>query len=396
MLNYAGSAAATDKLDVDDLFTVGAASEKAEDSKSSPDTAEKPESKVQSEKTDEKSGQTAVSKRRKKKSRKQELGSAVLELYKKERLEKARKRAEARARKSQDEPTQIGYTLSYRGLKNSKQLGGRGHFGLIELTNKGGGELKGTVEPAHPCVRTQPTRFEGNEVRVTYQVDPADMPSTGRVGLTINTTDERVELRLDELVPTSWLRERNVSQSLGLLALPSLVYTIWLFLLLSVILGPSVEQSIKFFGTNPTLEKMPWPFHLRLWSFSVLAILPGASAIPGVIKSIFARLDYSVQEETRWWLPGLMMLPTLVMLLVMYGTNFWVFDVPPGRLPPLGSRLVLTVLTFGLNLLATSLFSLQTTMWWEDRSDSQAAKNYFLGFWSITIILGVVVTFFMW
>jgi hypothetical protein len=400
---FAGSAGATQKLDIDDMFAGSASAPETEQVESSKEET-KATKKVQNKTTQgekdrelERQNQASIAtKRRKKKARKQELGSAVLELYKKERLEKARKRAEARARKSQDDPTQISYSLSYRGLKNSKQLGGRGHFGLIELTNKGGGQLKGTVEPAHPCVRTQPTRFEGNEIRVTYQVDPADMPSTGRVGLTINTTDQRVELRLDELVPTSWLRERTVAQALGLLSAPSLIYSVWLVLLLTVILGPSVEQSIKFFGVNTSIDKMPWVPHLRLWSFSVLAILPGASAIPGIIKSLFARLDYTVQEESRWWLPGVMMLPTLIMLLVMYGTSLWTFDVPPGRLPPLASRLVLTVLTFGLNLLATSLFSLQTTMWWEDRSDSKAAKGTFIGFWSTTIILGVVVTFFMW
>jgi hypothetical protein len=396
---FAGSSAVTEKLDVDDLFTGAApAPEGADDVVEGKDKSDKSDDKPeQPKKAEERPYPTAIStKRRKKKSRKQELGSAVLELYKKERLEKARKRAEARARKSQDEPTQLSHNLSYRGLKNSKQLGGRGHFGLIELTNLGGGQLKGTVEPAHPCVRVQPTRFEGNEVRVTYQVDPADMPSTGRVGVTINTADQRVELRLDELVPTSWLSERNLIQAIGLLMAPSLAYGVWLLLLLAVILGPSVEQSIAFFGSSPELDKMPWPIHLRLWSFSVLAILPGASAVPGFIKALFARFDFSVQEELRRYLPALMMLPSIVMLAMMYGTSYWTFDVPPGRLPPLASRMVISVLTFGLNLLATSLFSLQTTIWWEDNAASQAAKRTFIGFWSTTIILGVVVTFFMW
>ena len=180
------------------------------------------------------------------------------------------------------------------------------------------------------------------------------------------------------------------------MVVPSCVYGFWLTILMGALIGPSVAKSIQMFGMNPELGKLPWVPHLQLWSFAVLAILPGASAIPGLIKSLFARLDYTVQEEIRWYLPALMMLPTLVFLAVMYGTSLWVFKVPPARLPPLGSRLVLTVLTFGLNLLATSLFSLQTTMWWEDRSDSMGAKRTFIGFWATTIILGVVLTFFMW
>lgn len=395
---FSGSAGATQKLNIDDMF-LGATTANEESPKEKPPEAKDTKAaggEAPSAGAVMASAAADIKKRRKKKSKKQELGSAVLELYKKERLEKARRRAEARARKAESEPTQLNYNLQYRGLKNSKQLGGRGHFGLIELSNVGGGELKGTVEPAHPCVRVQPTRFEGNQVRVTYQVDPADMPSTGRVGLTINTQDQRVELRLDRLVPTSWFSERNLMEAIGLMVVPSCVYGFWLTILMGALIGPSVAKSIQLFGMNPELGKLPWVPHLQLWSFAVLAILPGASAIPGLIKSLFARLDYTVQEEIRWYLPALMMLPTLIFLAVMYGTSLWVFKVPPARLPPLGSRLVLTVLTFGLNLLATSLFSLQTTMWWEDRSDSTGAKRTFIGFWATTIILGVVLTFFMW
>ena len=392
---FSGSAGATQKLDIEDMF-IGANTPKEEAKPDKPAEKEAASEAAPTAASIFASSAAEVKKRKKKKSKKQELGSAVLELYKKERLEKARRRAEARARKEETEPTQLSYTLQYRGLKNSKQLGGRGHFGLIELNNTGGGELKGTVEPAHPCVRVQPTRFEGNQIRVTYQVDPADMPSTGRVGVTINTQDQRIELRLDRLVPTSWFSERNLMEAIGLMAVPSCIYALWLTILMGGLIGPSVAKSIQVFGMNPELGKLPWVPHLQLWSFAVFAIIPGASAIPGLIKSLFARLDYTVQEEIRWYLPALMMLPSLVMLAVMYMTSLWVFNVPPGRLPPLGSRLVITVLTFGLNLLATSLFSLQTTMWWEDRSDSMGAKRTFIGFWATTIILGVVLTFFMW
>ncbi|MFA7482054.1 MAG: hypothetical protein WC314_16230 [Vulcanimicrobiota bacterium] len=384
---FSGSGA-TQKLDIEEMFA-GAAPEPLKKEVATGQSLEKPVNEESSTAESEKK------KRRKKKSKKQELGSAVLELYKKERLEKARRRAEARARKAEEEPTILSYTLQYRGLKNSKQLGGRGHFGIIELNNNGGGELKGTIEPAHPCVRVQPTRFEGNQVRVTYQVDPADMPSTGRAGLTINTQDQRVELRLDRLVPTSWLRERSLPEAIGLMALPSCLYAFWLTLLLAALVGPSVGAAIALFAKDQELEKLAFLPHLQLWSLAVFAILPGASGIPGLVKSLFARLDYTVQEEIRWYMPGLMMLPTVVMFAVMYGTDLWVFNVPPGRLPPLASRLVLCTLTFGLNLLATSLFSLQTTTWWEDRSDTQGAKRTFIGFWALTVILGVVVTFFM-
>lgn len=394
---FSGSAV-PQQLDVDDMFTGAAPDPMGGEAKDSvtDDLFSKATAQTEGASASAAASAAALKKKKKKKSKKQELGSAVLELYKKERLEKARKRAEARARKAESEPTQLSFTLQYRGLKNSKQLGGRGHFGLLELKNVGGGELRGTIEPDHPCVKVQPNRFEGNQVRVVYQIDPADMPSTGRTGLTINTQDERISLRLDRLVPTSWWRERTQVQALALLGAPSALYGFWLLLLLAVFLGPSVEEAFRFYGQSTDLEKIPWSTHLRAWMFAVLAILPGASGIPAAIKSMFARFDYSVQEETRWMLIPFMMLPTLVMISLMYGTNFWVFDVPPGRLPLLGSRLLISVLTFGLNLLAASLFSLQTTVWWEDRSDTQVAKRTFIGFWVATVLLGVVVTFFMW
>ena len=389
---FAGTAP-TEKLNVDDMFsgaadgdTVDVESLAAETGAPEPEKAEKPEK-----------APSVYERRRKKKkkSRKQELGSAVLELYKKERLEKARKRAEARARKAEEDPTQVKFNLEYRGLKNSKQLGGRGHFGLIELTNAGGGELKGTIEPAHPCVRVSPTRFEGNQVRVVYQVDPSDMPSSGGSGVTILTQDERVVLRLDALVPTSWWSERTNLQAIGLMLAPSLVYAGFLLMLIGGLLGPSVRESFMQFA-HSTQDALPWGSHIKGWIFAMLAILPGTTAIPAAVKWLFAKLDYTVQEETRWWMSATMMTPTLVMLALLYGTELWVFQAPPGRLPLLASRGLLLLLTFGLNLLASSLFSLQTTMWWEDNQDSEAAKKTFLGFWIVTALLGVVITFFMW
>lgn len=387
---FAGSAP-TQALDVDDMFAGASAgpapvAEKPSEKKADPDAAPSAAAMLAS-------AAEADKKRRKKKKKKQELGSAVLELYKKERLEKARKRAEARARKADVEPTELSYTLQYRGLKNSKQLGGRGHFGLIEITNVGGGELKGTVEPDHPCVRVQPNRFEGNTVRVVYQVDPADMPSTGRTGVTIITQDQRIAIRLDRLVPTSWWTERPVAQALALLAAPSLLYAAYLLVLIGVILGPSLKTALELFSQSG-LPKVAWGTHLKVWAFAMLAILPGATAIPAAIKAMYARFDYTVQIETRWALVPLMMLPTGVMAAVMYGTGFWAFK--SGRLPILASRLVFTLVTFGLNLLASALFSLQTTVWWEDHSDTKTAKRTFVGFWAATILLGVVVTFFMW
>lgn len=386
---FAGSSV-TQKLDADDMFSGAAPAPEAETPKAPEKTPEVVETAKVAPPEPEKR------KKKKKRSKKQELGSAVLELYKKERLEKARKRAEARARKAEEAPTQLKISMEYRGLKNSEQLGGRGHFGLIELSNIGGGELKGTVEPSHPCVKVKPTRFEGNQVRVVYQVDPSDMPSTGRTGLTINTQDERLAIRLDRLVPSSWWRERTTMEALGVFLTPSFCYLIWLLLLLGVFLGPGLEREFESFGRNAKLESLPWGTHMKAWLFAMLAILPGASAIPAGIKWLFAKFDYTVQEESKWALIPTMMLPTVVMAILMYGTKFWVFKVPPTRLPLLANRLVITIITFGLNLLATSLFSLQTTIWWEDNSDSQAAKRTFMGFWIGTVLLGVVVTFFMW
>jgi hypothetical protein len=337
--------------------------------------------------------EAAGRRRKKKRNKKAELGTAVLELYKKERLEKARKRAEARARKEEAEPTKLAYSLSYRGLKNSKQLGGRCHFGLIELKNAGGGELKGTVEPSHPSVRVTPSRFEGNEVRVTYQIDPSDMPSTGRVGISLNTQDERIELRMERLVPTSWSRERTTSQALAFMSAPAVLYGAYLFCLVSLVMGPDLQNAFNALASLKT--PLALSTKVKLWVFAMLAILPGATGVPAAVKVMFSRWDFTVQEETRKIMPGLMMLPTLLMALTLYLTPFWKFTTALNQLPILATKHWLVVLTLGLNLLAAALFSTQTTVWWEDNSDTKVARRAFRLFWVVTIALGIVATFFM-
>lgn len=336
--------------------------------------------------------EAADRRRRKKRAKKTELGTAVLELYKKERLEKARKRAEARARKEESEPTRLDYKLSYRGLKNSKQLGGRCHFGLIEITNSGGGQLKGTVEPSHPSVKVQPSRFEGNEVRVVYQIDPSDMPSTGRVGISLNTQDQRIELRMERLVPTSWARERSFAEALGLSLAPVAAYAAWLLILIGAVFGPSLTTAFASLAKGGTLATS---VKLKLWLFSMLAILPGSTGVPAAMKMMFSQWEFSVQEELRKFLPGMMMFPTFTMIAVMYGTKLWQFSALADNLPFLAARFWFIVLTMGLNLLAASLFSLQTTAWWEDNADTAIAKRAFYGFWLATVVIGVLATFGM-
>lgn len=365
----------------------------APDKPATPAASEAPKEPMTEEELAEAENEAGGRRRKKKRAKKAELGNAVLELYKKERLEKARKRAEARARKEEAEPTKLAYKLTYKGLKNSKQLGGRCHFGLIELSNAGGGELKGTVEPSHPSVKVQPSRFEGNEVRVVYQIDPSDMPSTGRVGISLNTQDERIELRMERLVPTNWWRERPFSHALALMAAPALVYGVTLLWLVALLMGPGLEMAFNAMLTS----KVPLAFGVKfkLWIFAVLAILPGATGVPALVKVMFSRFDFTVQEESRKVMPLLMMLPTLIMALTLYLTPFWTFATPLARLPILATKHWLVVLTLGINLLAAALFSTQTTVWWEDNSDTVMARRAFGAFWIATVALGVVATFVM-
>ena len=337
--------------------------------------------------------EAALRRRKKKRAKKAELGTAVMELYKKERLEKARKRAEARARKEQVEPTRLDYKLFYKGLKNSRQLGGRCHFGTIELRNAGGGELKGTVEPSHPSVKVQPARFEGNEVRVTYQIDPSDMPSTGRVGLSLNTQDERIELRMERLVPTSWSRERSTVQALGLMALPSVAYGAFVLYLFAFLMGPSLVRAFDVIGDSAA--NIPMGPKIKLWIFTMLAILPGATGVPAAVKMLFSRWDFGVQEELRKFLLPLMLLPSALMGATLFGTGFWEFQAGSASLPSLASKSWLMALTVGLNGLAVALFSTQTSVWWEDNSDSKVARRAFRLFWVATVAVGIVATFFM-
>jgi hypothetical protein len=337
--------------------------------------------------------EAAGRRRKKKRTKKNELGTAVLELYKKERLEKARKRAEARARKEEAEPTKLAYTLSYRGLKNSKQLGGRVHTGTIELRNAGGGEMRGTIEPSHPSVKVTPSRFEGNEVKVTYQIDPSDMPSTGRVGISLNTQDERVEIRMERLVPTSWARERSTVHALLLMATPALVFGMYLLYLIAYGLGDDI--GVAFDSLKESKEPLAVSVNVQLWLFAILAMLPGATGVPAAVKVMFSQWDFTVQEETRKILPALMLLPTALMALTLYGTNFWTFQTALEELPILATKHWLLMLMLGLNLLATGLFSTQTTVWWEDNSDTKVARRAFRMFWFVTLALGIFATFFM-
>ena len=391
---FAGSAAA-DSVDTDALFSGAATATssfpadskpKAKPAKASKDAAkaEKP--------TPVEQEPESKRRRKRKRSKKAELGSAVLELYKKERLEKARKRAEARARKADVEPSRMSHALDYKGLKNSKQLGGRVHFGVIELKNTGGGELKGTVEAAHPCVKVQPSRFEGNEVRVVYQVDPSDMPSTGRVGLSINTQDERIELRLDRLVPTSWWRELSVMEAIGMMSLPSVCYAMWI-IVLTAFMGPGIIKALTTAVMSSQNGDVPWGLQAKLWVFAMFIILPGSSVVPGIVKHLYSKLDITVQGESRWWLAPSMLLPSGLFALLMFVTGLWTVKIPVESMPPLASRTILTLLTLGLNLIATVLFSLQTTTWWEERSDTAMAKNSLYIFSAITVVLALVTLF---
>lgn len=398
---FAGSSAATTKLDTDALFAPVAAPEEKKPKKNKFEEMVK-EAKAARAKAEglepegeAEGGEPEKRKKKKKRSRKQELGNAVLELYKKERLEKARKRAEARARKAESTPSVLKYTMQYRGLKNSKQLGSRGHFGIIELINAGGGELKGTIEPSHPCVKVQPNRFEGNQVRVIYQVDPSDMPSTGRAGLAINTQDERVVLRLDQLVPTSWWSERTTSQALGLMAgVVASHFMTLLFLLL--IFGGYFEASFARFAPATAAASLPFSIHIRAWILVVFfMILPVGALIPALQKWFYSKFDYTVQEETKWALVPSMIAPSALLTLLMYGTKFWSFKVPPERLPFLANRLVVTGISVGLGILATSLFYLQTTTWWEENQESGKAKKATYGFWILTLVIGVLLTLFV-
>ena len=135
---------------------------------------------------------------------------------------------------------------------------------------------------------------------------------------------------------------------------------------------------------------------MKGWFLAFLAILPGASLIPFGVKQIFTRLDYTVQEETRWSLVPIMLAPSLVMFGLLFGTKMWKFDIAPDRLPMLGSWPVFLGTTLALNVLATVLFVLQTSVWWEEKSGSKLTEMGPKIFWLVTLFVGVVVNFLMW
>lgn len=339
--------------------------------------------------------EAAGRRRRQKRAKKNELGSAVLELYKKERLEKARRRAEAQARKEAVTPTKLDYNLSYRGLKNSERLGGYCHFGVIELKNIGGGELKGTVEPNHPSVKAAPSRFEQNSVKVTYQIDPSDMPSTGRVGLSINTQDERIEFPFSHLVPTSWWREREAYQAAALMLAPSLMYLVYVGYLTAFGMGPILDKAFADSSALASGDGVSFGSKVVLWLYAMLALLPGATGVPAVVKVMFSKWSFDVQRGLHKVLLPLMLVPSAVLGMVMYGTDLWSFGAPLARLPILAGRFWMVALMLGLNGLAGALFSTQTTVWWELRSDTAVAQRTFRVFWILTAALGVGASFFM-
>ncbi len=242
----------------------------------------------------------------KKKKKRSKAGAAVLELYKRERLEKARKRAEARARKASQDPPQMEVSISYRGLKSSPVTGTNSHAGTLELVNTGGGEMKGAVKATHPCVRVQPRAFKGNEARILYFVDPSDMPSSGKAGLVIQTQNQKLELNLDKLVSSSWLSERPTPQAAAILSLPAVAS--WLIWLLGFVflVKPQVLRALTKAGGIENLTSTP-PV---AWVFAVLLFYPAATLVPGIQANLFARFGPEEQTELSPFLPIFMVLPT--------------------------------------------------------------------------------------
>ncbi|MCA9794093.1 MAG: hypothetical protein KC910_19930, partial [Candidatus Eremiobacteraeota bacterium] len=249
----------------------------------------------------------------KKKSKKSKAGAAVLELYKKERLEKARKRAEARARKASEEPPRMFVAIAYRGLKNSPVTGTNAHAGTLEMTNQGGGELKGAVKGTHPCIRVQPRAFKGNTARVLYFIDPSDMPSSGKAGLVIQTQNEKLEIALEQLLETSWLSERPTAQAGALMFLPAVAaWFLWLFSFV-FLLVPKLGAAVTEAGGLDKLKDLPTSASGLMLIFAGVLLFPVATLVPALLNSLYAKFGPEEQVELKPVLPVAMLAPSILL-----------------------------------------------------------------------------------
>ncbi|MGE0491075.1 MAG: hypothetical protein AB7S38_17845 [Vulcanimicrobiota bacterium] len=269
---------------------------------------EKPDKKK--DKTKDKPGKEKADK---KKARKAKAGAAVLELYKKERLEKARKRAEARARKASEEPPRMFVSISYRGLKNSPVTGTNAHAGTLEMTNQGGGELKGAVKGTHPCIRVQPRAFKGNTARVLYFIDPSDMPSSGKAGLVIQTQNEKLEIALEQLLETSWLSERPTAQAGALMFLPAVAaWFLWLFGFI-FLLVPKLGAVVTEAGGLDKVKDLPTSASGLMLLFAGVLLFPMATLVPALLSSLYSKFGPEEQVELKPVLPVAMLAPTVLL-----------------------------------------------------------------------------------
>lgn len=130
-------------------------------------------------------------------------------------------------RSSADEPQPIvEVKFDYMGYaKNS--AGKMGHAGVIWINNRGGGELIGTVYCTNDFVEVNPKSFQGDSNRLTFWIDPNELPQP-EGSLVVRTATEERRIPCSRMVPSSRLSELSFGKMLALLLAPGLIGSLYI------------------------------------------------------------------------------------------------------------------------------------------------------------------------
>ncbi len=125
---------------------------------------------------------------------------------------------------------QLGYRVDYTGYAKNR-YGRLGHTGKLILFNAGEGELLGTVESSNPNLLLTPGTFKGNDCRVSFWLDPDEMPQPDGV-VEIRTDLETRRLPVATLLPRSRMADFGTTRLALMLLTPGLLgflYLVWVF-----------------------------------------------------------------------------------------------------------------------------------------------------------------------
>jgi len=137
--------------------------------------------------------------------------------------------AEAQERRplSPDDPQPI-LEVKFDYMGYAKNTAGKmGHAGVVWINNRGGGELVGTVYCTNDYVELNPKSFQGDTNRLTFWIDPNELPQP-EGSLVVRTNTEERRIPCSRMVPSSRLSELSFGKMLTLLLAPGLMGSLYI------------------------------------------------------------------------------------------------------------------------------------------------------------------------